>query len=319
MKRDHRLTKVPSQELIQKIAEQFSVPGGYYDQLLKLSLARGNGSEINVETLTEVFRAREAQLNNSASNAIQIPQVKLEDIHLEPRQRQIVERFIEYARALTSSPPASRLFPQGATALFTGPAGVGKTVTAEAIAKSLGMKIWRVSPSTILSKWVGESEQNIRAIFRNAHRSSHVLFLDEAEGILLDRQGATHSWQRTQVDELLQQIESFNGVLIAASNCPEMIDTAFARRFIFHIRLTSPDIPTRRQLWGMWRNVLRLSDNDLDVLAERYQLSGGQIRNIAIRAVAHGQTELQSILALSDEMSRDLTGISRRPLGIHLH
>ena len=119
--------------------------------------------------------------------------------------------------------------------LLFGPPGTGKTEFVKYLGRELDRKVMVVKGSDLLSKWVGESEQNIAAAFRRAEAEHAILFFDEVDGLLQDRARARQSWQVTQVNELLQQMENFDGIMIAATNFSKNLDPATMRRFTFKL------------------------------------------------------------------------------------
>lgn len=125
---------------------------------------------------------------------------------------------------------------------FYGPPGTGKTAFAEVLAEALDRELVARQASDLISKYVGETEQNLARLFREIDPEHSVLLLDEVDSFLADRRAAEHSWERTEVNELLQQMERFPGIFIAATNLISRIDTAALRRFDFklHFRALAP-------------------------------------------------------------------------------
>lgn len=119
----------------------------------------------------------------------------------------------------------------GLRLLFGGPPGGGKTQYALWLAKRLGRDVMLKRPSDLLSKYIGDSEKQIASAFRNAARAGSVLIIDEADALLYDRSIATHSWEHSQIAEFLQQIQEYNGILIACTNRVDAVDPALRRRF----------------------------------------------------------------------------------------
>jgi SpoVK/Ycf46/Vps4 family AAA+-type ATPase len=146
--------------------------------------------------------------------------------------------------------------------LMYGPPGTGKTEFAKFAAKEIGRPLLCKRGSDLLSKWVGESEQNIRAAFREAEEDGAILFIDEADGLIADRGNATQSWQVTQVNELLSNMEEFKGILICATNFKKNLDTASIRRFNLKIEFDYLDA-TGKQLFFK-RVPGDFNGNDLD-------------------------------------------------------
>ena len=315
LRHTHELTSFPSESTIQEIASRHPVSGGYYEQVLQLATAQSRLGTIEETALIESFAHCETQQFLEA-DSIREPSVSLSKVQLPKENSEEIKNFIEYSKTIFKSKQKNPLMPQGATALFSGPPGTGKTLTAEAIASELSLPFRRVSPSTFLSKWIGETENKIKQIFREAARDRHVLFIDEAEGLFLDRQSATKSWEKTQADELLNQVESFPGILIIATNFKEMMDQAFARRFLFHVNFKMPDAPTRRELWNTWKESLNLSESTIDDLSQRFELTGGEIRNVAVRSKVTQKTSVPALSILCADVIRGRTGNQSRRIGL---
>jgi len=171
------------------------------------------------------------------------------------------------------------------TLLFAGSPGVGKTACAEALARELGKSILVVDYSQVQNCWLGETEKNIVEVFREARRSEAVLFWDEADGMLHDRNYALRSWEVRSVNVLLQELERFDGVCVLATNRRVSLDPAVERRITIKVEFRAPDRAMRRRIWEkMLGGKLPLaSDVDLDWLSEA-RLTGGQIKNVVLNA-----------------------------------
>ena len=140
----------------------------------------------------------------------------------------------------------------GATALFSGPPGVGKSLAAEAVACELGWPLRRVNAAQVLSKWVGETSQNLETIFREARQHEVVLVFEEAEALFAGRTpvgSATDRYANLETAVLLREMERFPGVVILTSNLPETIDPAFQRRLRVVLPFPMPDRQAREALW----------------------------------------------------------------------
>jgi len=176
----------------------------------------------------------------------------------------------------------------GVMAMFSGPSGTGKTLGAEVIAKDLGIDLYRVNLSRIVDKYVGETEKKLEAMFAVAEATPMVLFFDEADAIIGKRTEVSDSHDRyanVAVAYLLQRLESYTGVVILATNMPSNIDAAFTRRIDVSVQFTVPDEAQRLRLWKLViPETAPAADLDLDQMSRHLELTGGQIRNIAVRA-----------------------------------
>ena len=181
---------------------------------------------------------------------------------------------------------------------FAGPSGTGKTICAEAIATALGKNILSVRYAEMESMWAGETPKNVAAVFRIANEQGAVLFFDEADAIASRRTtGATQGYQResnTVVNVLLKELEMFNGVVIFATNLAVNFDPAFERRIRTHVRFEMPGVDEREQIWKVQLHPLKTplaADVNFRELAERYEVSGGDIKNAVLKAatMAAGQ------------------------------
>jgi hypothetical protein len=177
----------------------------------------------------------------------------------------------------------------GVTALFCGPPGTGKTMCAGLIAKDLGTEIYQVDLGKIVSKWLGETEKNLGALFDAAEASHAVLLFDEADSLFGKRTAVTSSNDRHANQEtnfLLQRIESFTGICILTTNHDPAIDDAFQRRLSVRVRFPLPDEDERARLWRAMIPDGAPIDASLDLaaLAKKYSMAGGNIRNAVLRA-----------------------------------
>jgi len=175
--------------------------------------------------------------------------------------------------------------------LLSGLPGTGKSMAAEALATKLGMSVVKLDLSSVLSKWLGETEQMIGQVFDLAEASNSILVLDEAESLFRQRQsggsGGSNALQ-TAVAYLLTRLDRYEGVLVATTNRTQDIDDALFRRFDDYIILPVPDHDTRRSLWltmlAQFSDQVEVSDHDYERLARYFVISGGLIRGAAIRA-----------------------------------
>jgi SpoVK/Ycf46/Vps4 family AAA+-type ATPase len=181
---------------------------------------------------------------------------------------------------------------------FAGPPGTGKTICAEAIAHSLGRRLLVVRYAELESMWMGETPKNVAAVFRHARQEQAVLLFDEADAIASRRSTSVdHGFQRESnivVNVLLQQLESFNGVVIFATNLAANFDPAFERRLRTHVLFEMPGVDEREQIWRvqMHPTLTPLADDvNFRELAEKYEVSGGDIRNAVLKAALGAASE----------------------------
>ena len=176
---------------------------------------------------------------------------------------------------------------QGISVLFAGPSGVGKTLAAEVIAGSLNLDLYRIDLAGVVSKYIGETEKNLRRIFDAAERSGAILLFDEADALFGKRSDVKDSHDRyanIEVSYLLQRMEEYRGLAILATNMKTHLDQAFLRRLRFVVNFPMPDSVLRRRIWAMsFPPDAPAEGIDLDLLA-RLEVAGGNIRNIALNA-----------------------------------
>jgi SpoVK/Ycf46/Vps4 family AAA+-type ATPase len=181
---------------------------------------------------------------------------------------------------------------------FAGPPGTGKTICAEAIAHELGMKLLMVDYAEAESMWVGETPKNIVATFRAASEQNAVLFFDEADAIATRRSAGVilrHDREMNlTVNVLLRELEAFNGIVIFATNLAANFDPAFERRIRTHVLFEMPGVEERARIWELQihpKKTPLAADVDFRRLAERYAVSGGDIKNAVIKAAAAAAAE----------------------------
>ncbi len=184
-----------------------------------------------------------------------------------------------------------RLVPSsGMTALFSGPPGTGKTMAAGIMARALGLELYRIDLSAVMSKWIGETEKALGRVFDAADGGHALLLFDEADSLFAKRtevRGATERYANSEVNFLLQRIESFHGVALLTTNMDTSLDPAFRRRITAHIQFPHPDEDERLALWQRLLPAAapRAPGLDLRRLAVAYtDFTGGHIRNAVVTA-----------------------------------
>jgi len=178
---------------------------------------------------------------------------------------------------------------KGVNALFAGPSGTGKTMAAEVIAAELGLDLYAIDLSSVVSKYIGETEQNLERVFRAAEGANAILFFDEADALFGKRSEVRDSHDRyanIEISYLLQKMEQYEGLAILASNMHQHLDPAFTRRLAFTVHFPFPEADARLKIWtSVWPPELPMAPGlDFDSLAREHKLSWGNIRNIALAA-----------------------------------
>lgn len=252
------------------------------------------------------------------SSAVQsiVPRRGLTDLVLPEAQMTQVEEIASAARAwpriAESWGFARHAGHGGIKVMFTGEPGTGKTMSAEVVTGILGLELLKVDLAQVVSKWVGETEKNMEAVFRQAEDSHAVLLFDEADALFGKRGEVKHGTDRyanLEVGYLLQRLEASEGLVILTSNLKENIDSAFTRRFHFVVHFPRPGLAERRALWQLaFPPEAPLADDvDLEALA-RLDMTGASI-TAAARAAALSAADT-NIPAIG--MRHIVKGISRQ-------
>ena len=214
-----------------------------------------------------------------------------DDIVLSPERKallySVVDRY-QHANEVYDtwgfSPNPSR----GLVALFSGPSGTGKTLASEIIAGELGLDVFKLDLSSVVSKYIGETEKNLEQIFDAASAGNMVLFFDEADSLFGKRsevKDARDRYANIEVSYLLQRLEAYDGLVVLATNFEKNVDEAFLRRIHVRVEFAMPGVEERRVIWAAnLPPTAPTADLDLDWIAERFELSGAAIRNAAIHA-----------------------------------
>lgn len=175
----------------------------------------------------------------------------------------------------------------GVKALFYGRPGTGKSLAADIVARDLELPLYRIDLSRIVSKWIGETEQNLSRLFDEAAKSHGILFFDEADSLFAKRtavHSSTDRYANMEVNHLLQRIEAHEGIVILATNLKTNIDDAFARRLHYVVDFPEPDAAAREQIWRISfpPEAPMHADVDVQTLAHRFEIPGGAIRNAVV-------------------------------------
>ncbi len=231
------------------------------------------------------------------------PAAQWDDLVLPARQRQTLDDIAGQVRQRFQVHESWGFASKGSrglgiSALFAGPSGTGKTMAAEVLAKELRLDLYRIDLSQVVSKYIGETEKNLRRVFDAAEAGGVILFFDEADALFGKRSEVKDSHDRyanIEISYLLQRMEAFRGLAILATNVKNMLDPAFLRRIRFVVHFPFPDAVERAEIW---RRVFPAStpteDLDLAKLA-RLNVSGGNIRSIALNAAFLAADERQPV------------------------
>lgn len=210
-----------------------------------------------------------------------------EDAVLPPNTRQQIADigdWLKHQHLVAEDENLARKVKPGYRVLFYGPSGTGKTLTAALLGKEHGKDVYRIDLSQIVSKYIGETEKNLEAVFRRAERRDWILFFDEADALFGKRtsvQSAHDKYANQEVSYLLQRVEDYSGLLILASNFKNNLDDAFIRRFHAIVHFPPPNAQERHLLWQKSLPASLPADKTVDLheLAMHYELTGAGILN----------------------------------------
>lgn len=268
-----------------KLAQSYAALEGRTE--VTLADAQQASSALNRQTL-DTLAARvktHGDWSNLAANADALQELR--DLESRCRNR-------ERLRTLLNENLSARLN-TGVRALFSGPSGTGKTLAAGLLASSLNKDLYRLDLSSVVNKYIGETEKNLNQVFSRAEELDVILLIDEGDALLTQRTGVQTSNDRyanLETNYLLQRLEAFEGILIVTSNASDRIDTAFQRRMDVVISFRAPDAAERWLIWQLHLPPAYPIDHALlEEIAARCALNGGQIRNAVLHA---------SLLALND-------------------
>ncbi len=204
---------------------------------------------------------------------------QLREIHDQVRHRHLVYDTWGFDRKLAMG--------KGLAILFAGPPGTGKTMAADVLSHTLGLNLYKIDLSSVVSKYIGETEKNLARIFAEATTSNAILFFDEADALFGKRtqvRDAHDRYANVEISYLLQKMEEYEGVVVLATNLRGNMDESFVRRLHATVEFPLPGVADRRRIWEqIWPAALpRDASLDLDFLARRIEVAGGSIRNIAL-------------------------------------
>jgi len=280
----HALGPVELNGSIDALVGQFDLG---VDEIRAASLAAGDGDT----ALWDACRAQARPRLDDLAQRIE-PAGGWDDLVLGEHGRQTLRELVLHVRhrALVNERwgfAAKNARGLGVSALFVGPSGTGKTLAAEVLAGELRLDLYRIDLSAVVSKYIGETEKNLRRVFDAADQGGAILLFDEADALFGKRTEVKDSHDRyanIEVGYLLQRMEAYRGLAILTTNLKGALDTAFLRRIRFVVQFPRPDEAARREIW---RRIFpdRTPVDELDVGAlGRLDVTGGTIRSIAVRA-----------------------------------
>jgi len=258
---------------IRTVAAEWTASKGGPDDLRALTRDR---ARVSLGTLAERIEPR------ATWDDLVLPEgqaLLLRDLARQVRHRAQVYEDWGFART------SSRGF--GVTAMFAGESGTGKTMAAEVLADDLGLDLYRIDLSAVVSKYIGETEKNLRALFDAAEAGGAVLLFDEADALFGKRSDVKDSHDRyanLEVAYLLQRMEGYRGLAILTTNLRSNVDRAFLRRLRFVIQFPFPEEVLRRRIWARAFPADTPTEGLDPVALARMQVSGGAIRSIALGA-----------------------------------
>ena len=278
-----------------RAAARYPVTGGLIQRASESALARAGarGEEVNEQDVHAGLRSTLDVKLSTLGVRITWRQT-WDDLVLPDDSVQEIKEFIarvRHRRRVYEEWGFSRKLAKGLglSALFAGPPGTGKTMVAGIIADELALDLYQIDLSRIVSKYVGETEKNLAKVFDAAEAGHAILLFDEADSLFSKRTEVKSSVDRyanLEVNYLLQRMEQFNGITILTTNLDSSIDDAFRRRISFRVDFPFPEAEERVLLWqAMLPHEAEVGDDiDFEMLGDRYEFSGGYIRNAVLRA-----------------------------------
>jgi AAA+ superfamily predicted ATPase len=283
----------PGEETLQALASTFRLSGGQIRDAVAMarSLKSWSGEALQPQHLYAACRSQSSGKLDSLAHKIKatynwddivLPADhigQLREISAQVRHRRTVLESWGFDRHLAMG--------KGLNVLFSGQSGTGKTMAAEIIATDLGLELYKGDLSTLVSKYIGETEKNLDRIFTAAREANAILFFDEADSIFGKRsevKDAHDRYANIEVGYLLQKMEEYDGVVILATNLRKNIDDAFVRRLHMTIDFPFPEEEDRLRIWRkVFPPEAPLGESvDLTFLAQQFKVAGGNIRNIAL-------------------------------------
>lgn len=285
-----------TEDLLDSFEQQVPLQADGWERALRLTRARAQPSDTTAQRLQRfVGSCRDVASETISDMALRLePNCSIDDVVLpEDRKRQLrqIVDSVKFARRVLDDWKFGEQlsYGRGVCALFHGPSGTGKSMSALGIARALNSQVLRIDLSRVVSKYIGETQKHLDAVFRDASRCGAVLLVDEADALLGKRgeiKDAHDRYAAQEVSFLLTRIETYDGVAVFTTNARQSIDSAFLRRLRFIIEFPRPDVAARERIW---QQCLPAESHELDEsmfrqLARKIDMTGGHIRQIALQA-----------------------------------
>ena len=283
--------------------------------------AASDAVELTLDDLTSAVRHLSGARSLGSIAEPLTTNLSWDDAILDPQVEQVLQEILWHAqhRAKILDEWGFRRtmsYGRGLSCLFYGASGTGKTMMAGVLARTLRKELYRIDLSRIASKWVGETERNLARLFDEAERAQVILLFDEADSLFTRRMQVSSSTDRSannQIGYLLQRMESYDGMTVMTTNLEKSIDEAFKRRIRYAVRFPMPNGAQRAKLWASMLPERAPRDPDIDftALGERFEFSGGNIKNAVLRAAVFAAHEnkpisFQHLCDAGSNQARDL-------------
>ncbi|MCR4797587.1 MAG: AAA family ATPase [Lachnospiraceae bacterium] len=300
-------------------------PGRIMETMANVASLTKKGDDISPEVLEEqIRRSCSVQFGESATRLNS--GFTWEDLMISPESEKLLRMAadrVRYRSTVNEEFGFAKKLPygKGVAIVFYGPPGTGKTMAAQVLANELGLDIYRIDLSQVSSKYIGETEKNLGAVFDAAKNSNAILFFDEADSLFSKRTEVSSSndkYANAETSYLLQKIEEYSGVSVLATNNMQNFDAAFRRRMTFIISIEAPDEETRVRLWeSVFPQDAPLSEEvDLKVLAHAAPLTGSSIKSAATGAAYLAAAHKRPIGWEDLITAVDLEGIKNGTMGL---
>lgn len=290
---------------VEALAGQYAFPGALIRNAMQVAVNRAMAADPQHPVITHEIlrRACHEQIRASLDEyAVRRKyNLTLQDLVVPPETQEDIEELFTAAKhrgtVLHHWGFAQKMSTgKGLIALFSGEPGTGKTLCATILAHELDQQLFQISIPRVVSKWIGETEKNIEKIFESARASHGILLFDEADSLFASRtkvESSVDRYSNMATNILLQEIENFEGIVLLTTNLEKNIDKAFQRRIGFKVNFPFPEAQYRAHIWQTLIPTACPLDDDIDWddLGERFELSGGHIKNAVLRAAYQAVAE----------------------------